>query len=27
VALANEFPSTEIGVYQLLCEITANGRS
>ena len=26
VALANEFPSTEIGVYQLLCEITANGR-
>ena len=26
VALANEFPSTEIGVYQLLCEITANCR-
>src|SRR5207244_9781935 len=26
VTLANEFPSTEIGVYRLLCEITANGR-
>jgi hypothetical protein len=26
VALANEFPSTEIGVYQLVCEITANCR-
>jgi hypothetical protein len=25
VALANEFPRTEIGVYRLLCEITANG--
>ena len=25
VALANEFPSAEIGVYRLLCEITANG--
>ena len=24
--LANEFPSAEIGVYRLLCEITANGR-
>jgi hypothetical protein len=24
-ALANEFPRTEIGVYRLLCEITANG--
>jgi hypothetical protein len=23
--LANEFPSAEIGVYRLLCEITANG--
>jgi hypothetical protein len=27
VALANEFPRTEIGVYRLLCEITANGGS
>src|SRR4249920_2362951 len=27
VALANEFPRTEIGVYRLLCEITANGLS
>jgi hypothetical protein len=26
LALAKEFPSTEIGVYRLLCEITANGR-
>jgi hypothetical protein len=26
-ALAGEFPSAEIGVYRLLCEITANGRS
>jgi hypothetical protein len=26
VGLANEFTSAEIGVYQLLCEITANGR-
>ena len=25
VALANEFPRAEIGVYRLLCEITANG--
>ena len=25
-ALANEFSSTEIGVYQLLCEIAANGQ-
>jgi hypothetical protein len=25
VALATEFPGTEIGVYRLLCEITANG--
>lgn len=24
--LANEFPSAEIGVYRLLCEISANGR-
>ena len=24
--LANDFPSAEIGVYRLLCEITANGR-
>ena len=24
--LASEFPSAEIGVYRLLCEITANGR-
>ena len=24
--LANEFPRAEIGVYRLLCEITANGR-
>jgi hypothetical protein len=24
--LADEFPSAEIGVYRLLCEITANGR-
>ena len=24
-ALATEFPGTEIGVYRLLCEITANG--
>jgi hypothetical protein len=26
-ALANEFPRTKIGVYRLLCEIAANGRS
>jgi hypothetical protein len=26
VALANEFPGAEIGVYRLLCEIAANGR-
>ena len=26
VTLVNEFPSAEIGVYQLLCEISANGR-
>jgi hypothetical protein len=26
VALAKEFPNTEIGVYRLLCEITATGR-
>ncbi|HEY4918733.1 MAG TPA: hypothetical protein VII40_01385 [Xanthobacteraceae bacterium] len=25
-ALANEFPRTEVGVYRLLCEITADGR-
>ena len=25
--LAGEFPRTEIGIYQLLCEITANGLS
>lgn len=25
VALSNEFPGTEVGVYRLLCEITANG--
>jgi hypothetical protein len=25
-ALANEFPRTEIGVYRLLCQITADGR-
>ena len=25
-ALASEFPGTEIGVYRLLCEITANVR-
>ena len=24
-ALASEFPSAEIGIYRLLCEITANG--
>jgi len=25
-ALADEFPSAEVGVYRLLCEITADGR-
>jgi hypothetical protein len=25
VALTNEFPRAEIGVYRLLCEIRANG--